>query len=137
MIIINMKKRYVLPFFFPVFTLATGCICSTHREQLIIKNEELSNIKLELQHKEKIIHDLLNRISIKDQEIERLSQELHSTQAVVDDLKSNMKKLGEIDVQMEEKKEEVGHRIIETIPAETQGVAPGTDSVTTHDKSPE
>ncbi|TLD41143.1 MAG: hypothetical protein JETT_2608 [Candidatus Jettenia ecosi] len=62
--------------------------------------------------------DLLERLSVKDQEIGKLTDELHTTQSTITNLKTDIGKLCEIDVQLEEKKEEVGDKIEEGISAD-------------------
>ncbi len=131
MIIAIMKSSFFLLFFFPVIILSTGCVCLTNKKELDVKNEKIKNMELELLHKEEIMHDLLKSISIKDQEVGRLSQELQNAQLTIEDLRSSIQKLREVDVLVEEKKKKGdNHNNIETIPADTEMVMPGTDSVT-------
>lgn len=131
MIIANKKKSFFLLFFFPVIILSTGCVCLTNKKELDAKNEKIKNMELELQHKEEMMYDLLKSISIKDQEVERLSQELQNARVTVEDLRCSIQKLREVDVLVEEKKKKGdNHNTIETIPADTEKVMPGTDSVT-------
>lgn len=86
-------------------------------------------MKLTLQIKEKTITDLLDRLSMKDQEIGRITDKLHAAQTAIEDLKSDIEKLREVDVQMEERKKEVDNHSEETIPTGTTEVTPGTDSI--------
>jgi len=123
-------KRYFFPCFFAsILMYNTGCICSAHRE-LNTKNEEMKNVKLNLHLKEKTIADLLDRLSLKDQEIGKLMDELHSARVTIEDLKSDIEKLREIDVQVEEKKKEVDNSIAETIPADVPEATPNTEPTT-------
>ncbi|KXK30902.1 MAG: hypothetical protein UZ01_01023 [Candidatus Brocadia sinica] len=101
----------------------------THKE-FCARNEEITTIKLDLQLKEKTITELLDRLSQKDQEIGKLTDELRFAQITIEDLKSDIEKLREVDVQVEEKKEEVSNSIEETIPANIPEVTLGTESVT-------
>lgn len=128
--ILLMKKNYVFPFFFlPVLIQSTGCVCMTHKE-LCAKNEEIKTIRLDLQLKEKTITGLLDRLSMKDQEIGKLTDELQTARVTIEDLKSDIEKLREVDVQVEEKKKEVNTSIEETNPASVPEVTTGTESVT-------
>ena len=135
--ITNIKKYYFSLFFFPVFFLSTGCVCTTHIRDLTAKNEETKTIKLNLQHKEKMITDLLDRLSMKDQEIGKLTNELHTAQETIEELKSDIEKLREVDVQMEEKKTEVDNRIEETITTSSPEATPQTDSKSTEEQKTE
>ncbi len=129
--ITNIKKYYLLLFFFPVFFLSTSCVCTTHIKDLTTKNEEIKTIKLDLQNKEKMITDLLDRLSMKDQEIGKLTDELLTSQETIEELKSDIEKLREVDVQMEEKKTEVDNRIEEAIITSSPEATPQTDSKST------
>ena len=129
--ITNIKKYYFLLFFFPVFFLSTSCVCTTHIKDLTTKNEEIKTIKLNLQNKEKMITDLLDRLSMKDQEIGKLTDELLTSQETIEELKSDIEKLREVDVQMEEKKTEVDNRIEETITTSSPEATPQADSKST------
>ncbi len=123
-----MKKSYFFAIFFlPVLLQNTGCVCTTHKE-LCAKNEEIKTIKLDLQFREKTISELLDRLSLKDREIGKLTDELHTARMTIEDLRSNIEKLREIDVQVEEKKEEVGDSIKETISAGVPETTPETES---------
>lgn len=125
-----MKKTYLFPFIFlPVLVHSTGCVCMTHKE-LCAKNEEIKTIKLDLQLKEKTISGLLDRLSMKDQEIGKLTDELHTAKMTIEDLKSDIEKLREVDVQVEEKKNEVDNSIKETISTNIPEVTVGTESAT-------
>lgn len=130
MIIAGKKKSFFWLFFFPMIILSTGCVCLTDKKELAAKNEKIKNMEFELQHKEEMIYDLLKSISIKDQEAERLSQELHNAQMAIHDLRCNIQKLREVDMMVEEKKKKSDSHNMETIPADTENVVPGTDSVT-------
>lgn len=124
-----MKKIYFFSFFFlPVLIQSTGCVCMTQKE-FCAKNEEIKTIKLDLELKEKTITGLLDRLSLKDQEIGKLTDGLRSAQVTIEDLKSNIEKLREVDVQVEEKKKEVSNSIEETIPANIPEVTSGTESM--------
>ena len=129
--ITNIKKYYFLLFFFPVFFLSTSCVCTTHIKDLTTKNEEIKTIKLNLQNKEKMITDLLDRLSMKDQEIGKLTDELLTSQETIEELKSDIEKLREVDVQMEEKKTEVDNRIEEAIITSSPEATPQADSKST------
>jgi len=129
--ITNIKKYYSLLFFFPVFFLSTSCVCTTHIKDLTTKNEEIKTIKLNLQNKEKMITDLLDRLSMKDQEIGKLTDELLTSQETIEELKSDIEKLREVDVQMEEKKTEVDNRIEEAITTSSPEATPQADSKST------
>ena len=135
--ITNIKKYYFSLFFFPVFFLSTGCVCTTHIRDLTAKNEETKTIKLDLQHKEKMITDLLDRLSVKDQEIGKLTDEVHTAQETIEELRSDIEKLREVDVQMEEKKTEVDNRIEETITTSSPEATPQTDSKSTEEQKTE
>jgi septal ring factor EnvC (AmiA/AmiB activator) len=128
---LNMKKRYVFPFFFlPVPIWSTGCVCMTHKE-LCARNEEIKTIKIDLQLKEKTITELLDRLSMKDQEIGKLTDELYAAQMTIEDLKHDIERLREVDVQVEEKKKEVDDSMMEeTISATVPETAPGSESIT-------
>ena len=129
--ITNIKKYYFLLFFFPVFFLSTSCVCTTHIKDLTTKNEEIKTIKLDLQNKEKMITDLLDRLSMKDQEIGKLTDELLTSQETIEELKSDIEKLREVDVQMEEKKAAVDNRIEEAIITSSPEATPQADSKST------
>ena len=135
--ITNIKKHYFSLFFFPVFFLSTSCVCTTHIKDLTTKNEEIKTIKLELRLKEKMITDLLDRLSMKDQEIGKLTDELHVAWETIEELKSDIEKLREVDVQMEEKKTEVDNRIEETITTSSPEATPQTDSKSTEEQKTE
>ena len=129
--ITNIKKYYFSLIFFPVLFLGTSCVCTTHIKDLTTKNEEIKTIKLELRFKEKTITDLLDRLSMKDQEIGKLTDELHAAQETIEELKSDIEKLREVDVQMEEKKAEVDNHIKETITTSSPEATPQADSKST------
>lgn len=135
--ITNIKKYLFSLFFFPVFFLSTSCVCTTHIKDLTAKNEEIKTVKLDLQHKEKMIADLLDRLSMKDQEIGKLTDEVHTAQETIEELKSDIEKLREVDVQMEEKKTEVDNRIEETITTSSPEATPQTDSKSTEEQKTE
>jgi len=135
--ITNIKKYYFSLFFFPVFFLGAGCVCTTHIKDLTAKNEEIKIIKLDIQHKEKTITDLMDRLSMKDQEIGKLTDELHAAHETIEELKSDIEKLREVDVQMEEKKSEVDNRIEETITTSSPEATPQTDSKSTEEQKTE
>ena len=135
--ITNIKKYYFLLVFFPVFFLSTSCVCTTHIKDLTTKNEEIKTIKLDLQNKEKMITDLLDRLSMKDQEIGKLTDELLTSQETIEELKSDIEKLREVDVQMEEKKAEVDNRIEEAITTSSPEATPQTDSKSTEGQKTE
>ena len=135
--ITNIKKYYFSLIFFPVLFLGTSCVCTTHIKDLTIKNEEIKTIKLELRFKEKTITDLLDRLSMKDQEIGKLTDEVHAAQETIEELKSDIEKLREVDVQMEEKKTEVDNRIEETITTSSPEATPQTDSKSTEEQKTE
>lgn len=135
--ITNIKKYPFSLFFFPVFFLSTSCVCTTHIKDLTAKNEEIKTIKLDLQHKGKMITDLLDRLSMKDQEIGKLTDEVHTAQETIEELKSDIEKLREVDVQMEEKKTEVDNRIEETITTSSPEATPQTDSKSTEEQKTE
>ncbi len=135
--ITNIKKYYFLLVFFPVFFLSTSCVCTTHIKDLTTKNEEIKTIKLDLQNKEKMITDLLDRLSMKDQEIGKLTDELLTSQETIEELKSDIEKLREVDVQMEEKKTEVDNRIEEAITTSSPEATPQTDSKSTEEQKTE
>lgn len=127
-----MKKNYFFSFLFlSLLIQCTGCVCMTHKE-FCAKNEEIKTIGLDLQLKEKTITELLDRLSQKDQEIGKLTDELRAARATIRDLKSDIEKLREVDMQVEEKKEEVNinNSIEETIPANMPEITSGTESVT-------
>lgn len=123
--ILSMKRYFFPCVFASILMYNTGCICSTRRE-LNTKNEEMKNVKLDLHLKEKTIADLLDRLSVKDQEIGKLTDELHSARVTIEDLKSDIEKLREIDVQVEEKKKEVDASMAESIPGNIPEVTPET-----------
>ena len=135
--ITNIKKYYFSLIFFPVLFLGTSCVCTTHIKDLTIKNEEIKTIKLELRLKEKMITDLLDRLSMKDQEIGKLTDELHAAQETIEELKSDIEKLREVDVQMEEKKAEVDNHIKETITTSSPEATPGVNSKSTEGQKTE
>jgi septal ring factor EnvC (AmiA/AmiB activator) len=133
--ILSMKKKYLFSFFiFPVLIHGTGCVCATHQE-LSTRNEEIKSVKLDIQLKEKTIAGLLDRLSLKDQEIGRLTDELHATKMTIEDLKSDIEKLREVDVQMEEKKKEVDDSIEETISVNVPEATPVTEPTTGGEES--
>ena len=135
--ITNIKKYYFSLFFFPVLFLGASCVCTTHIKDLTTKNEEIKTIKLGLQHKEKTISDLLDRLSMKDQEIGKLTDELHTAQETIEKLKNDIEKLREVDVQMEEKKTEVDNRIEETITTSYPEATPEADSKSAEEQKTE
>ena len=135
--ITNIKKYYFSLIFFPVLFLGTSCVCTTHIKDLTTKNEEIKTIKLELRLKEKMITDLLDRLSMKDQEIGKLTDELLTPQETIEELKSDIEKLREVDVQMEEKKTEVDNHIEETIITSSPEATPGADSKSTEGQKTE
>jgi len=135
--ITNIKKYYFSLIFFPVLFLGTSCVCTTHIKDLTTKNEEIKTIKLELRFKEKTITDLLDRLSMKDQEIGKLTDELHAAQETIEELKSDIEKLREVDVQMEEKKAEVDNRIEETITTSSPEATPEVNSKSTEEQKTE
>ena len=137
MYITNIKKYYFSLIFFPVLFLGTSCVCTTHIKDLTTKNEEIKTIKLELRFKEKTITDLLDRLSMKDQEIGKLTDEVRTAQETIEELKSDIEKLREVDVQMEEKKAEVDNRIEETITTSSPEATPQTDSKSTEEQKTE
>lgn len=153
--LIMKKINFFLFFFLPLLLSHMSCISMNHKKDLIKKNEEIKDIAMELQLKEKTITDILDRLSwkdqeigrltdelrnsktiiaslskdieklretdllehlsVKDQEIGKLTDELHTTQSTITNLKTDIGKLCEIDVQVEEKKEEVNDKIEEGI----------------------
>jgi septal ring factor EnvC (AmiA/AmiB activator) len=125
------KKYYFSLFFFPVLFLGAGCVSTTHIKDLTTENEEIKTIKLDLQHKEKTISNLLDRLSMKDQEIGKLTDELHADQETIEELKNAIEKLREVDVQIEEKKTEFANQIEETIITSSPETTPGADSKST------
>ena len=135
--ITNIKKYYFSLIFFPVLFLGTSCVCTTHIKDLTTKNEEIKTIKLELRFKEKTITDLLDRLSMKDQEIGKLTDELHAAHETIEELKSDIEKLREVDVQMEEKKAEVDNRIEETITTSSPEATPEVNSKSTEEQKTE
>ena len=137
MYITNIKKYYFSLIFFPVLFLGTSCVCTTHIKDLTTKNEEIKTIKLELRFKEKTITDLLDRLSMKDQEIGKLTDELHAAHETIEELKSDIEKLREVDVQMEEKKAEVDNHIKETITTSSPEATPGVNSKSTEGQKTE
>lgn len=133
--ILSMKKKYLLPFFvFSILIHDAGCVCATHKE-LSARNEEIKSVRLDLQLKEKTIDGLLDRLSLKDQEIGRLTDELHAAKMTIEDLKSDIEKLREVDVQMEEKKKEVDTGIEETISVSVPEATPGIEPTTYGEES--
>ena len=137
MYITNIKKYYFSLIFFPVLFLGTSCVCTTHIKDLTTKNEEIKTIKLELRFKEKTITDLLDRLSMKDQEIGKLTDEVRTAQETIEELKSDIEKLREVDVQMEEKKAEVDNRIEETITTSSPEATPEVNSKSTEEQKTE
>jgi len=135
--ITNIKKYYLSLFFFPVLFLGASCVCTTHIKDLTTKNEEIKTIKLELRFKEKTITDLLDRLSMKDQEIGKLTDEVRTAQETIEELKSDIEKLREVDVQMEEKKAEVDNRIEETITTSSPEATPEVNSKSTEEQKTE
>ena len=137
MYITNIKKYYFSLIFFPLLFLGTSCVCTTHIKDLTTKNEEIKTIKLELRFKEKTITDLLDRLSMKDQEIGKLTDEVRTAQETIEELKSDIEKLREVDVQMEEKKAEVDNRIEETITTSSPEATPEVNSKSTEEQKTE
>jgi septal ring factor EnvC (AmiA/AmiB activator) len=135
--IANIKKYYFSLFFFPVFFLSTSCVCTTHIKDLTTKNEEIKTVKIDLQNKEKMITDLMDRLSMKDQEIGKLTDELLTSREAIEELKSDIEKLREVDVQMEEKKTEVDNRIEEAIITSSPEATPQADSKSTEGQKTE
>ena len=135
--ITNIKKYYFSLFFFPVLFLGASCVCTTHIKDLTTKNEEIKTIKLDLQHKEKTITDLLDRLSMKDQEIGKLTDEVHTARETIEELKSDIEKLREVDVQTEEQKAEVDNRIEETITTSSPEATPEADSKSAEEQKTE
>lgn len=135
--ITNIRKHYFPLFFFFLFFLSASCVCTTHIKDLTIKDEEIKTIKLGLQHKEKTIADLLDRLSMKDQEIGKLTDELHAARETIEELKSDIEKLREVDVQTEEKKTEIDNRIEETIITSSPEATPETDSSSAEEQKTE
>lgn len=120
-------KRYFSPCLcVSLLMYHTGCVCSAHKE-LNKKSAETKNIQPDLYLQEKTISELLDRLSQKDQEIGRLTDELHNARVIIKDLKSDIEKLREIDVQVEEKKKEVDSSMAETITVNTQKGTPKTE----------
>ena len=135
--ITNIKKYYLSLFFFPVLFLGASCVCTTHIKDLTTKNEEIKTIKLDLQHKEKTITDLSDRLSMKDQEIGKLTEEVHTARETIEELKSDIEKLREVDVQTEEQKAEVDNRIEETITTSSPEATPEADSKSAEEQKTE
>lgn len=135
--ITNIKKYYFLLVFFPVFFLSTSCVCTTHIKDLTTKNEEIKTVKIDLQNKEKMITDLMDRLSMKDQEIGKLTDELLTSRETIEELKGDIEKLREVDVQMEEKKTEVDNRIEEAIITSSPEATPQADSKSTEGQKTE
>ena len=129
----NSNKYSISLLFFPLVFLSISCVCTTHIKELTTKNEELKTLQLELQYKGKTISDLFDRLSKKDREIGKLTDELHAAHETIEELKSNIEKLREVDVQMEEKKEEVDNRIEETITTSSPEATPEVDSKSTEE----
>ncbi len=127
----NMKKNCFYPIvFLPLLLSGISCVCMSQKE-FCAKNEEIKSIRLDLQYREKTIAELLNRLSLKDQEIGKLTNELQTAEVTIEDLKSNIEKLREVDVQVEEKKKEVDNSLIEeTMPTGIPETTPGTESST-------
>ncbi len=126
-----MKIHLLLPLLFSGAFLGAGCACTTHIREAAAKNEEITALKLGLQCKEKMIADLLDRLSLKDQEIGKVRDELSTARSVIDDLKGDIEKLREVDVQMEQKKEEVLRE--EVVPENTQP-ATETDEISSDEQ---
>lgn len=127
----TMKINLLLPLVFSGALLGAGCACTTHVREVTAKNEEIAALKLGLQFKEKMIADLLDRLSLKDQEIGKIGDELSIARSAIDDLKGDIEKLREVDVQMEQKKEEVLRE--EAIPENTQPT-PETDEISSDEQ---
>ena len=97
--IVTMKKGNFFPFFFlPVLLMGVGCVSTPYKKELIKKNEEIKTITLDLQHKEKTITDLLDRLSWKDQEIGKLTDTLRTSTYEIETLKSDIEKLRKTDL---------------------------------------
>lgn len=132
---LSMKTKYLFPFFiFPSLMYGAGCVCVSHKE-LSARNEEIKSVKIDLQLKEKTIAGLLDRLSLKDQEIGKLTDELHDAKMTIEDLKSDIEKLREVDVQVEEKKKEVDDSIEETITMSAPEATPGIEPTTGEEES--
>lgn len=129
-----MKINLLVPLLFTGAMLGAGCACTTHIREVTAKNEEITALKLGIQCKEKMIADLLDRLSLKDQEIGKIRDELSTTRSTIDDLKGDIEKLREVDVQMEQKKEEVFRE--EVIPENTQPT-PETDEIASDEQKPD
>ena len=74
---------------------------------------------------------------MKDQEIGKLTDELHTAQETIEELKSDIEKLREVDVQMEEKKTEFDNRIEETITTSSPEATPEVNSKSTEEQKTE
>lgn len=94
----NIKSRFFLLLFLPFLYLSAGCMNTANRRELNKKNEEIKSIGLELQHKEKTVTDLLDRISWKDQEIGKLTDDLRIAKHEIENLKSDIDKLKKTDL---------------------------------------
>jgi len=109
--IVNKKKiRYLLCFFIPAFLSCIGCANSAYKKALTKKNEEISTLKVDVQHKGKTINDLLDRLSWKDQEIGRLTDELRTASTTIKSLKKEVEKLKSSDLldRLSQKDQEIG-----------------------------
>ena len=121
----TVKGGLFLAVIFPMLLLGAGCVST----------QEIKTISADIQDNKKMIHDLLDRLSVKDQEIGMLQDKLNAATVTIENLKKDIEQLREVDVQMEEKKKEVDSQIEETIPEEKLGTSPGTDSVSIEEPS--
>ncbi len=131
--IINVKNRFLPLLLSPLLFLQASCVCTAHKD-LTAKSQEIATIKQELQIKEKTIATLLDRLSLKDQEIGKISDELHTAQKTIEELKSDIEKLREVDVQMEEKKMEADSRIEEAVATSSPEGTPASDLQNTEEQ---
>lgn len=109
-------------------------------ERLSTKDQEIGRLTDELHNARTSIEGLknnmekfqktefLDQLSMKEREIGKLTNELHSTQSTIKDLTTDIGKLREVDIQMEEKKKEVGNQSKERMPLVPLDTAPGVDA---------
>lgn len=92
--IINKKRVCFLSLLLaPAFLMCIGCANTAYKKELTKKTEEITIMKVDVQHKAKAINDLLDRLSWKDQEIGKLTDEIRTASATIESLKKEIEKL--------------------------------------------
>ncbi|MCF6157270.1 MAG: hypothetical protein E3K32_01570 [wastewater metagenome] len=125
------KYCFFLFLFFSLILVNIGCTHLAMKKELSKKNEEIKMTKVDLQAKEKTIHDLLNRLSWKDQEIGKLTDDLRTASMTIKALQEDIEKLKKVDLldRLSLKDQEIGklmdtlktsNRLVETLKNEVE-----------------